>query len=257
MSYQGLEMRQTIEALRSLQAVEAKLAVIRRDRETCLRRVEVQQRLRKRVDERLAERHRLRREAQMRLDALQLDFRTREESVAKHRAALNTAKTNKEYAAILTALNTEKADNTKLENDMLKEMEAVQAVDVEISQIDAEKAQIDEALTRAEVSLKAFEERVRPDTERLQADRQVCAAGLPPLAISAFSRAAERHDGEAMAPVVKLHPKREDWACSGCNMKVTLEVVNALQTKDDIVFCHMCGRVLYFEASPTKPRPTR
>lgn len=250
-------MGQTIEALRQLQAVEAKLAVIRRDRENCVRRVEAQQRLRKRVDEQLAERQRLRREVQMRLDALQLDFRTREESVAKHRAALNTAKTNKEYAAILTALNTEKADNTKLENEMLKEMEAVQAIETEISQVDAERAQINEALTRAEGSLKAFEDRIRPDMERLHADRQACATGLPAPAIAAFSRAAERHDGEAMAPVVKLHPKREDWACSGCNMKVTLEMVNALQTKDDILFCHMCGRVLYFEASTAKPRPSR
>ena len=50
------------------------------------------------------------------LDRLELDLKDRDESLGKYRAALNTARTNKEYASILTALNTSKADNSKLES---------------------------------------------------------------------------------------------------------------------------------------------
>jgi predicted nucleic acid-binding Zn-ribbon protein len=50
-----------------------------------------------------------------------------------------------------------------------------------------------------------------------------------------------------------MHPKRDEYLCSGCNMKVTLEVINALQTRDELQTCKVCGRILYWEA-PEKQR---
>ena len=53
-----------------------------------------------------------------------------------------------------------------------------------------------------------------------------------------------------MAPVTKLHPKREEYACTGCNLNVTLEVVNVLHKGDELQLCSSCGRVLYLETEP-------
>ena len=71
----------------------------------------------------------------------ELDLKTREEGVAKFRISLNTAKTNKEYAAILTQINTIKADNSKLEDQVLRLM---QEVDQARSQAEETKKQIAE-----------------------------------------------------------------------------------------------------------------
>lgn len=101
-----------MEALHRLQAIERQLAEIRRDREVKERRVTRQNRQLQRIDESLQQSKMTYQERRRRLDALQLDVAAREESVDKHRQALNTAKTNKEYSAILTAMNTEKADNS-------------------------------------------------------------------------------------------------------------------------------------------------
>ena len=60
-------------------------------------------------------------------DRLELELKTRDEEIAKLRAMLNAAKTNKEYAAVLTQLNTTNADNSKIENqilDLIKDIEA-------------------------------------------------------------------------------------------------------------------------------------
>ena len=46
-------------------------------------------------------------------DRLELDLKSRDEHIAKLRAALNMARTNKEYSAVLTDLNTSKADDSK------------------------------------------------------------------------------------------------------------------------------------------------
>ena len=81
--------------------------------------------------------------------------------------------------------------------------------------------------------------------DALSAQREAASEDVSPTARTTFMRVAERHDGEALASVVKLHPKRDEYSCSGCNLMVTLEVVNLLATRDDLQICKACGRILY------------
>ena len=186
----------------------------------------------------------------MRLDALSLEVASREEAVGRHRQALNKAKTNKEYAAILSAMNTEKADNSKLENESLQFMEQLQVLKTEGAAIETEKAKLQSSAAAVEEALNAYDAQSQQERDSLQSDREGFAGRITAQAIDMFNRVAQRHDGEAMAPVTKLRPKRDEWACGGCNMKVALEVVNALQTRDEILLCTVCGRILYLEATP-------
>ena len=59
-------------------------------------------------------------------DRLELELRSRDEAIAKLRASLNVAKTNKEYAAVLTQLNTSKADNSKIETQVFELMKGIE-----------------------------------------------------------------------------------------------------------------------------------
>ena len=242
-------MGQTLEALHRLQAIERQLAEIRRDREVKERRVNRQNRQLQKTEESLGKSKVLYQERRRRLDALQLDVAAREESVNKHRQALNTAKTNKEYAAILTAMNTEKADNSKLETEILQLMEETQTLEKEAVKIEEEKMELEEGAAQAEQVLKAFDKKIKPQKEGLLTQRAEYSEGVPPTTLTMFTRVAERHDGEALAEVMRLHPKRDDHICAGCNLKITLEIVNILKTKDDIQICKVCGRILYLEGA--------
>ena len=82
-------------------------------------------------------------------DRLDLDLKEKEERVSKFRLALNNAKTNREYAAILTQINTTKADNAKTEEEALKVMQEADAVHDEAEKI---KAKLEEV--GAEVELR-------------------------------------------------------------------------------------------------------
>jgi predicted nucleic acid-binding Zn-ribbon protein len=242
-------MGETLEALHRLQAVELKKAAIRKAIETKTRLVEVKRKNLRRVEEKAQENHLLARNLQAKLDSQSLEIAAREDSVGKHREALNRAKTNKEYAAILSVMNTEKADNTRQEADVFKLMEELQVVKNVGAEIDAERLKLLDELNVAAAAAEAFQRECQAEWDRLQSGRQEHAVRVLPGALSVFERVAERHEGEALAAVVKPFPKREEYACSGCNLKVPVETVNALRTRDDLQLCRTCGRILYVESA--------
>ncbi len=245
-------MSEIIEELRGLQQIELQLAEFRRSRESKERRLETRRRNLGKLNEKIEAARRVCMERQVRFDELQLDVAAREDSISHHRQALNKAKTNKEYAAVLTAMNTEKADNAKIETAMLeaaKEMEASQA---EIATQQAEQEKLRGELAKSEAELAAADAAVADELKRLRGERESYASRIPPAAMEAFNRASARHDGEALARVVKPRPKEDEYSCSGCNLKVRLEVVNALKSRDEVQVCGSCSRILYVEPSAAR-----
>ncbi len=245
-------MGETLEALHRLQAVELQIAEIRSQRDIKFRRVEVQRRRLQQANERIEELTAAVRRKQVAMDALSLEVSSREASVVKHREALNNAKTNKEYSTILAAMNTEKADTGKIESQVLERMEEIQSINKEIAQVEEEKKAYTEALAETEEKLAAFDKRNNKETTRLTAERKVCESGIAPTTLLSFNRVAAHHEGEAMAVVGKVHPKRDDYVCTGCNLKISLEIVNILQSRDEIQLCKCCGRILFVESSVAK-----
>ena len=245
-------MGETLEALRRLQDVELQLAAIRVKREAKTRRYDAQKRKAKQAEEKLETHRRRALEKQKLLDALSLDVASREDSVAKHREALNKAKTNKEYSSILQAMNTEKADTAKLESAILELMEEAQRLKAQEADLEAEKATAHQGIEQSCGVLEAFDAECKEELEGLEVRREECSINIAPGTLSSFTRVAERHEGEAMALVRKTHPKRDEFVCEGCNLQITLETVNALQSRDEIQICSSCGRILYLDAAPAR-----
>ncbi len=150
-------MGETLEALRRLQEVELKIAAIRLKQQAKQRRIALHKRDIERSTGRLDQQNRQTRELQVQLDALSLDVASREESVNKHREALNCAKTNKEYGAILAAMNTEKADASKLESSILEFMEQIQQLDGEAAEMETERSRLNDRLKVAEAAAAEYD----------------------------------------------------------------------------------------------------
>jgi len=246
-------MGEILEELHKLQTVELKLAEIRQTHDDKARRVERFHRRAQQAEDQAQQHARTVRERQMRIDALSLDITTREEQINTHRIALTKAKTNKEYAAILAAMNTEKADSSKIETAALQLMEEMQTLKATGEAIEAEKAKHLADAETAQNALDAYDKETEEARTALEATRATHAEKIPGPVYSMFSRVAKRNEGDAMAQVEKTHPKRDDFICGGCNISITLEVVNSLQTRDEIQLCGQCGRILYFaQAAPKK-----
>jgi len=244
----------TLDALLRLQEVETRLAALRRQRESKERRIEVQRRQVRLTEEQMEQQRRLVKERQLQSEALTLEVASVEEAISKHRETLNKTKTNREYSAILFQMNTEKADNAKRENGILQLLEQIQGLKNDTESLETQRERLVQSVQTAEEELERFDAESGTEMEALRTAREQYAAEIPATTLSSFSRVAEHHDGEAMAPVVKVHPKRAEYACSGCNMTVSMEVVNALWGKDDLQLCNSCGRILYLEAAPAKAK---
>jgi predicted nucleic acid-binding Zn-ribbon protein len=241
-------MGATLEALHRLQVIESQLRSVREQIESKRRSVQGSQRRIATIDRQLADTHEQIRNAQAEADKLELDRKTNEAHIAKLREALNRSKTNKEYAAVLTQLNTDKADLVKLEDAVLAAMSKVDELKKQEAQLregrEKEVARAAE-LTRAAEEVEA---RLSAQIKDLESQREAATGGIPREALQLFERACEAHDGDAMAAIEQSHPKRPEFTCSGCNMSLTLETVNALRSRDVVLQCHTCSRILYIDA---------
>jgi predicted nucleic acid-binding Zn-ribbon protein len=183
-------------------------------------------------------------------DRLELELKSRDEHIAKFRAALNVAKSNKEYSAILTELNTSKADNSKLESqvlDLMKNIETDESTCLETQQqIDQQKEKLNQVRKETEVKAGECEKQI----EEIQSEWDESSATIPQDVLEMFKRVADTYDGEALAAAEEQgRLKNQSFSCGGCFMGLTAETVNQLMTKDDIIRCSNCSRILILKDS--------
>ena len=181
-------------------------------------------------------------------DRLELELKTKDEAILRLRASLNASKTNKEYSAILTQLNTTKADNSKVEAQILELMKDIEADEAECAniqdQIDEQKQKLEQIRKEAEQLTTKYEAEI----EEIQAEWDQESQAIPSKPLELFNRVAETYDGEALAVVERQNGKTETYTCGGCFMGVPAESVNVLMTKDDIIRCPNCTRILVLES---------
>ena len=242
-------MGATLEALQRLQNIETQLRSVRGQIETKRRSLQAHQRRLATLERQIADAHDAIRQAQTEADRLDLDRKAHEEHLKHLRERLNQTKTNKEYAAILTQLNTDKADALKIEDKVLAAMSKVDELKKQEAErratLDKEKARMSET----QKSSSDLEAKLAAQIKELEAQREKAADQVPPEALRVFERARDKHDGEAMAAVEQPHPRRPEYVCSGCNMSITLETINSLQSRDDVQVCHVCSRILYLDTT--------
>jgi len=177
-------------------------------------------------------------------DRLELELKTQDEQIARLRASLNTAKTNKEYAAVLTQLNTTKADNSKIETQILELLRDIEADEAESEKIQSQINEQKQTLERTRKEAELLTTKYQAEIEEIQAEWDQVAQTIPDGPLQVFKRVAETYDGEAMAVIDRQGGKTESYTCGGCFMGITAESVNVLMTKDDIIRCPNCTRVL-------------
>ena len=120
-------MGATLESLLKLQEIELQIVDIKRQLAAKERSVKRQTAKLRAAEESLETEREELKHNQVRMDEVDLDLKGRSASISRLRDNLNTVKTNKEYAAVLSQLNNEKADSTRLEARVYEMLEAVEA----------------------------------------------------------------------------------------------------------------------------------
>ncbi|NLF32581.1 MAG: hypothetical protein GX591_17030 [Planctomycetes bacterium] len=188
------------------------------------------------------------RRQQARVDQVDLDRASRDEEIEHLRGALNRARTNKEYAALLTQINSFKADNSKLEEQILATMEGLDKAKAELEAIGAHVEAEEKRKTHAAEANAGEVAKLNAMLDELRQRRNEAAAAVPHDVLANFDRIAGNRDGEGLAPIEVVDAKRNEFICGGCYMGLSAEHYNALLSKDEIRHCDSCGRILYIPA---------
>jgi len=237
-------MGPVLNGLIKLQSVENRLRVEKAKLTRCRRNVIIQENQIRTLQNALEAKKEEIQLSKIQFDRLELELKSRDEQITRLRASLNIAKTNKEYSAVLTQLNTTKADNSKIESqslELLKNIESDEAECEEIqSQINEQKQHLEQLRTEVETLASKYQAEI----DKIQAEWDQAAKTIPDKPLEIFKRVTETYDGQAVAVIEQQDGKKGAYSCGGCFMGITAECVNLLMTKDDIIRCPNCTRIL-------------
>ena len=233
-----------LNGLLKLQSVENRLRAEKGKLTRCRRNVVIQENLIRSLQNALEAKKEEVQLTKVQFDRLELELKTKDEIIARLRASLNIAKTNKEYAAVLTQLNTSKADNSKIETQSLELLKDIEADETECEDIQKQVDEQKETLEQTRKESEILANKYQSEIDKIQEEWNQAAQIIPNDSLEIFRRVAETYDGQAVALIEQQGNKKGAYSCGGCFMGITAESVNLLMTKDTIIRCPNCTRIL-------------
>ncbi len=173
---------------------------------------------------------------------MEMDLSKKEGEVQKLQGQLFQLKTNKEYSAMQKGIEGLKADNSVLEEEILKLME-------EIDRAKERMLTERQNLKNREVSLAAGlaqldeeTKKIKSSIEQLQAARKSLTPKVELPVLARYERILENKGERALVPV------KED-SCGGCHMVLPPQLINEVYLATRLVTCESCARILYIESN--------
>ncbi len=160
----------------------------------------------------------------------------------KSQVRLSAVKTNKEYQSVLKEIDDIKVKNSRIEEEMLKDLDVIEAAEKEVSRLKEEFLSIEERINREKEFLINETEQDKTNLAALDEKWGSISKNVSSELMQKFNMVRERIREIAIAPVA-------DSICSGCNMNIPPQMYNELQRFDSIKFCPHCQRIIYWGKS--------
>jgi uncharacterized protein len=169
------------------------------------------------------------------------------------REQMNNAKTNKEYKAFLTEVNTLKADRSQYETVALEQMSKLDEVKKQLEELEGQRGDREKVRGVAADDRTKKAEEIKDRLAELEAERKRLVADVPADALRLYDAMVKQKGDEAMAPIEELDRRRHEYTCSSCQMAVPVETLSALLRPSSanipLTRCVSCGAILYLEAA--------
>lgn len=173
------------------------------------------------------------------------ELQSREANIKKLQGQLFQLKTNREYTTMQHEINATKADNSVLEEEILKLFDAIDQAKQERQAEQQRLAKEQERLKTEQARIERELAEIRERVARLERDRQSLIPAVPPQALRVYERVLAVREGLALVPLL-------DNACGGCHRRMPPQVVNEVYLKAKLVTCENCSRILYFDDARSK-----
>jgi len=171
---------------------------------------------------------------------LELELKVKEDDIAKANTQLSAIKTNKEYTAKITEIESIKADKSVIEDKILMSYEEFDSLnkDVETEKNNVAKEEKIYLAQKAEIEseINQMKDRIKV----LESQRKQVSADVDAGILDKYEKILKRKNGLAIVPL-------NGTICGGCYINVLPQEINLLKKNQEIVFCEKCNRIIYLE----------
>jgi predicted nucleic acid-binding Zn-ribbon protein len=235
-------LREQLELLWELQRIDLDLKSIKEGQEAYPKEM-------KRLDEKQKiERERVQKERE-RAESLEKERRQREghlnteqDKIKRTEGRMFEVKTNKEYQALLSEIETIKGANNREEEEILRLLEEIDELKQDLSKREKETAI---TLERIEEEKKVLQERMTRDKalwKKKMERRETLSKQMESNLFKLYNTLKEKRQGVGVVSV-----KQE--TCQGCFVNVPPQMFIEAQKNDSLIRCPNCNRILYYEGN--------
>ncbi|MCP4694171.1 MAG: hypothetical protein GY859_39415, partial [Desulfobacterales bacterium] len=165
--------------------------------------------------------------------------------IQKSRNQLRTVKNNKEYQALLKEIEEFQVKHSRFEDLMLECLEQIDGAEESVEEKRKEYAERSERITAKGESIREKAERAEKKLAALDKELKSLEASSEPQIFKKFNLVkGQQPDRMAIVPV-------QNAVCGGCNMNIPPQLYNELQRNDEMRFCPLCQRIIFWR----KPEP--
>lgn len=172
-----------------------------------------------------------------------------EEHIVELRERMNSAKTNKEYKALLTEVNTFKERKGAVEEESLGQLETIDKLKAQLEELEGAKSEREKVETVAKQDRDSRADEIKDRLAELEAQRGELVGEVPAHVMSTYQELVDLREEEAMAPIEIADRKRHEFHCGSCMMSLPVETMSALLSHGELTMCVSCGCILYLEES--------
>ena len=236
-----LPIRETLERIRSLQAVDQGISALEAELEQMPKSLEAAKEDLAAVEAQLETAQAAVDAVQKRRRELESEIATLEANVVKYENQKLNVKTNVEYQALNTQIAHEKTRKSEVETEVLISFDEEERATDRLKKMKGELTLVAERVKQREAELAS---RSADDEQRLvelRAQRETMIPGIDRQLLSRYTALASRKGGLAVVSIVR-------GACGGCFTQQPPQKVNEVRKVDALHVCEFCGRYLVWDA---------
>jgi len=176
---------------------------------------------------------------------LEVDIKAKEEELQKFQQQMMSIKTNKEYDALVSEIDSVKESISTKETELLETIELVTVLEKNIVEYKERMEQVRENNTRQLDILQQKIDSIGDKTSEKKDERKQIAASIPRSTMSVYERVRRGKGGAAVVAV-------KSRACGACYKNLTPKKIQDIRKGDKILTCDNCGRVLFWDDSESR-----
>jgi len=168
-----------------------------------------------------------------------LELESIEDEIKKLQKRLDDVKTNKEYTAILSEIESLKKKKGEIEDVILVLMEKEDEINKKLAEFSKKEEETKKEIgDRIAEETKKVEE-IKKRLEEKKAEREQMVSQIRKDVYDIYEKIrAGKKDGVAIC-------KLEGQSCTGCSMFVPVYIAEKVKAKKELVHCENCSRILY------------